>query len=146
MFYAYVHQLPMVKDNLALSRGDRLVFSCGILRRSRPDPFGFRAFVLEDKVRGVSYRVGKSGMLVDYHGCSDFIRNPEELKYTPFATGDASETNAFLTLCGRMAEEHKARTSWVAKAKAFVREPIGKVILAGAVAYTVATIIVLVMG
>lgn len=74
-----------VEGNLELSRGDRLEYSCGSIRRSKADLYGFRAFVLTDKDRGVTYRVMRKGMVVEWPGGSSFVRNPEELKRTPFA-------------------------------------------------------------
>lgn len=147
MFYSYVRQLPMVEGNLELSRGGRMEYSCGSIRRSKADLYGFRAFVLTDKDRGVTYRVMREGMVVEWPGGSSFVRNPEELKRTPFAVeGDAGEINSLLSLCDRMVKEDKRRKSISAHLRYFAKEPAGKCIIAGAIVYAIITAIVLVMG
>lgn len=147
MFYTYVYQLPMVEGNLELSRGDRLEYTCGSIRRAKADDRGNRAFVLIDTIREVTYRVTKEGMIVEYHDGQYFVKNPEVLKHTPFAvTGDAAEINSFLLLCERMTAEHKHRKSFRARLRYFAREPVGKIIIAGAIIYAIATAIVLVLG
>lgn len=147
MFYAYVRQLPMVEGNLELSRGDRLEYSCGSIRRSKMDLYGFRAFVLTDKDRGVTYRVMRKGMVVEWPGGSSFVRNQEELKRTPFAVeGDAGEINSFLSLCDRLVHEDKRRKSITARLRLFAKEPVGKILIAGAIVYAIITAIVLVLG
>ncbi len=147
MFYTYVNQLPMVEGNLRLSRGDRLNYSCGILRKSKPDSEGFRAFVLYDKARGVGYRINRNGMMVEYPDHQVFVGSPEELKHTPFAvTGDEAEINSFLLLCGRITEEHKHRQSFVNRLRYYTTEPVGKLILAGGFIYAIITLIVLIFG
>lgn len=147
MFYAYVRQLPMVEGNLELSRGDRLEYSCGSIRRSKADLYGFRAFVLTDKDRGVTYRVMRKGMVVEWPGGSSFVRNPEELKRTPFAVeGDAGEINSFLSLCDRLVHEDKRRKSIAARLRLFAKEPVGKILIVGAIVYAIITAIVLVLG
>lgn len=147
MFYAYVRQLPMVEGNLDLIRGDRLEYSCGSIRRSKADLYGFRAFVLTDKDRGVTYRVMRKGMVVEWPGGSSFVRNPEELKRTPFAVeGDAGEINSFLSLCDRLVHEDKRRKSITNRLRLFAMEPVGKILIAGAIVYAIITAIVLVLG
>lgn len=147
MFYTYVYQLPMVEGNLELNRGDRLEYTCGSIRRSKADDWGNRAFVLTDTVREVTYRVTKEGMLVEYHDGPYFVRNPKVLKHTPFAvTGDEAEINSFLLLCERMSAEHKYRKSFRNRLRYFTREPVGKIIIAGAIIYAIATVVVLVLG
>lgn len=147
MFYAYVRQLPMVEGNLDLIRGDRLDYSCGSVRRAKADLWGFRAYVLEDKVRGVTYRVNQRGMVVETPSGSIAVPNPGELKHTPFAmTGDAGEINAFLTLCKNLVVEHRKRNSLFARLKRFTRKPFGMILIAGAVVYTIVTVIVLFFG
>lgn len=147
MFYAYVRKLPMVEGNLELSRGDRLEYSCGSIRRSKADLYGFRAFVLTDKDRGVTYRVMRKGMVVEWPGGSSFVRNPEELKRTPFAVeGDAGEINSFLSLCDHLVHEDKRRKSITARLRFFAKEPVGKILIAGAIVYAIITAIVLVLG
>lgn len=147
MFYAYVQKLPMVEGNLELSRGDRLDYSYGSIRKSKTDLRGDRAFVLMDKSRNVYYRVTKAGLLVEYPESAYFVKNPEVLKTTPFAVeGDAAEINSFLLLCSRISDEHRYRRSWVARIRYFTKEPIGITLMAGAIIYAVATFFVLVFG
>lgn len=147
MFYAYVQKLPMVEGNLELSRGDRLDYSYGSIRKSKADLQGDRAFVLLDKSRDVYYRVTKQGLLVEYPDESYFVNNPEVLKTTPFAvTGDAAEINSFLLLCSRISDEHRHRRSWITRIRYFTKEPIGIALMTGAIIYAVATFFVLVFG
>lgn len=147
MFYAYVRQLPMVEGNLDLIRGDRLEYSCGSIRRAKADTWGFRAYVLEDKVRGVTYRVNQHGVVVETPSGPIAVPNPGELKHTPFAmTGHAGEINAFLTLCNNFVVEHKKRNSLFARLRRFTRKPFGMILIAGAVVYTIVTVIVLFFG
>lgn len=147
MFYTYVYQLPMVEGNLELTKGNRIVYTCGSIRRAKADDWGNRAFVLTDTVRDVTYRVTKEGMLVEYRDGPYFVRNPEVLKHTPFAvTGDEAEINSFLLLCNKMTEEHNHRKSFRARLRYFTREPVGKIIIAGAIIYAIVTVIVLGLG
>lgn len=147
MFLTYVRQLPMVEDNLDLSRGRRLEYSCGSIRRSRPNLRGYRAFVLEDKFRGVTYRVMEDGLSIEYGSGPVFVKNPKELKYTPFAvTGKESEINSFMLLCDRLVAEHKRRNSIRSRLRYFAREPVGMIIIVGGIIYAIATLIVLVLG
>lgn len=147
MFYAYVRQLPMVEGNLDLVKGDRLVYECGVIRKAKADDRGFRAFVLEDKIRGVTYRVGQHGMVVESSAGPTFIRNPGELNHTPFAVnGDAAEINAFLLLCKKFVAEHKKHNSLFARLRRFSKEPVGIMLIAGAIVYAVVTVIVLYFG
>lgn len=147
MFYAYVRQLPMVDGNLKLVRGDRIEYTSGSIRLSKPDPRGFRAFVLEDKFRSVNYRIMEHGMLVEYPEGPEFVPNPEELKHTPFAvTGVASEVNSFLLLCNRLLTEYERKKSLRWRLRYFAQEPVGKLIIAVGIVYAITTMIVLVMG
>lgn len=147
MFYTYVNQLPMVVDNLRLSRGDRLEYSCGTLRKSKADDKGFRAFVLIDRFRDVSYRVMKDGMLVEYPSGTTFIGNPEELKHTPFAvTGNEAEINSFLILCEKMVEEHKRKKSLRNRLMYLTKEPVAKIIIGVAIVYGIITALVIFFG
>lgn len=147
MFYTYVNQLPMVVDNLRLSRGDRLEYACGTLRKSKADDRGFRAFVLIDRFRNVSYRIMRDGMFVEYPGGTSFIGNPEELKHTPFAvTGNEAEINSFLNLCERMVEEHKRKKSLRNRLMYLAKEPVTKIIVGVAIAYGIITALVLFFG
>lgn len=147
MFYAYVHQLPMVEGNLDLIRGDRLEYSCGSIRRAKADTWGFRAYVLEDKVRGVTYRVNSHSMVVETPSGPITVPNPGELKHTPFAiSGAEGEINAFLTLCKKLIVEHKKQKSLPARLRRFTRKPFGMILIAGAVVYTIVTVIVLFFG
>lgn len=147
MFYTYVRQLPMVEGNLDLVKGDRLVYECGVIRKAKADDRGFRAFVLEDKTRGVTYRIGQHGMVVESSAGPTFIRNPGELKHTPFAmNGDAAEINAFLLLCKKFVAEHKRLNSLPARLRRFAKEPVGILLIAGAIVYAVVTVIVLYFG
>lgn len=147
MFYTYVRQLPMVEGNLDLIRGERLDYACGSIRRAKADSRGFRAYVLEDKVRGVTYRVNQQGMVVETPSGPIAVPNPGELKYTPFVgSGPQGEINAFITLCNRIVAEHKKRNSFVVRFRRFTRRPFGIILIAGAIIYAIVTAIVLFFG
>lgn len=147
MFYTYVRQLPMVDGNLDLIRGNRLNYQCGSLRWAKADLWGFRAYVLEDKVRGVTYRVNQRGMVVETPTGPIAVPNPGELKFTPFAvSGDLGEINGFLTLCKNMCAEHKKQNSPLARLRRFTRRPFGIFLIAGAFVYSIVTVIVLFCG
>lgn len=147
MFYAYVHQLPMVEGNLDLIRGDRLEYPSGSIRRAKADPWGFRAYVLEDKVRGVTYRVNRKGMVVETPSGPIPVPNPGELKHTPFAVhGDEGEINAFLTLCKKIVADHKKQNSLSTRIRRFTRKPVGIILITGAAIYTIVTVVVLFFG
>ena len=152
MFYTYVDQLPMVTDNLILIQGHRLHFNCGHIRKAKADQDGFRAYILYDRLRDVSYRVTKEGLWVEYGEKfgydSVFVESTrEELKYTPFAvSGEASEVNSFLVLIDRMVTENKRRRSIINRFRYFMKDPVSKVIIAAGVVYAIATVLVLVFG
>lgn len=147
MFYAHVRRLPMVDGNLDLSRGDRLEYDCGSIRRSKADDRGFRAFVLDDKDRGVTYRINRQGMRVESTKGPTFIRANSGLKYTPFAeSGDEAEINGFLSLCSRLTAEHDKRTSVIYRLQCLAKEPAAILIIAGAVVYAGVTVLVLFFG
>lgn len=147
MFYTYVSLLPMVDGNLELSRGDRLEYSCGSIRRSKADVFGFRAFVLTDKEWGFTYRVTREGMAVEWPGGSSFVRGSGELKRTPFAVeGDKGDINSFLSLCDRLVEEDRRRRSISTQLRYFAKEPAGKILIIGAILYALITAVVLAIG
>lgn len=147
MFYAYVRQLPMVEGNLDLIQGERLNYQSGSIRRAKADLWGFRAYVLEDKIRGVTYRVNQQGMVVEKPAGPTYVRNPGELKHTPFAVmGEAGEINGFLTLCESISAEHKKLNSPLARLRRFTRKPFGILLISGAIVYAIATVIVLFFG
>jgi len=152
MFYNYVKELPLVADNPILNRGGRMEFSVGHLRKAKPDSKGFRAFILYDKMRDVSYRVTNNGMLVEYGEDYDyqrhFVDNPlTGVKHTNFAVdGDAAEINSFLYLLERMTEEYDQRRSIIGKIKNLMKEPLGRIVLLVAVVYAIITTIVLIHG
>lgn len=147
MFHAYVQKLPMVDGNLKLTSGERLEFSCGSIRKTKADSQGFRGFVLTDRFRDISYRITKDGMIVSYPTKETFVPNPGWLEHTPFAVvGDDSEINAFLALCNEMVAEYKRKKSLMNRLRLFTKEPVGKAIIAIAVIYGIATIVVLFLG
>lgn len=147
MFYAYVRQLPMVEGNLDLIRGNRLNYPSGSIRLAKADVWGFRAYVLEDKVRGVTYRVNQRGMVVETPSGPIAVPNPGELKHTPFAMqGEQGEINSFLTLCKNIVADHKKQNSIPARLRRFTRKPFGMILIAGAIVYAIVTVIVLFFG
>lgn len=152
MFYTYVKDLPMVTDNLILNRGGRLEFSCGHLRKASADSRGFRAWVIHDKNRDVSYRVTEKGMLIEfgigYDYSKVFIPNiVGGIRHTNFAVeGDAAEVNSFLSLLGKMGDEYQYRRSITARIKNFLKEPVGKIFLLASIVYAIITFIVVVFG
>lgn len=151
MFYTYVRELPMVESNLELTTGKRMEFSCGSIRMAKADSKGFRAYVLLDKIRDVSYRITREGMMVERSGSTDlFIPNPgnlKELAHTPFAVkGTDSEINSFLMLCEKLVAEYKHRKSIATRVRLFTREPVGKILIGIAVAYGLITAVVLLFG
>lgn len=151
MFYTYVRELPMVDGNLELATGKRMEFSCGTIRMAKADSKGFRAYVLTDKVRDVSYRITQRGMMVERSGYTDlFIPNPgnlKELAHTPFAVkGTDADINSLLTLCDKMVTEYKHRKSMANRLRVFTKEPIGKIIIGIAIAYGIVTAVVLLLG
>lgn len=151
MFYTYVRELPMVDGNLELATGKRLEFSCGSIRMAKADNRGFRAYVLSDKFRDVSYRTTREGLMVERTGATDlFIPNPgnlSELAHTPFAVkGTDSEINSFLMLCEKMVAEHKRRESLMSRLRLFTKEPIGKILIGSAIVYGIVTAVVLIFG
>lgn len=152
MFYDYVKDLPLVSDNRILNRGGRMEFSVGHLRKAKADSKGFRAFILYDKLRDVSYRVTANGMLVEYGESYDYQRHfvdnpPDGVKYTNFAVeGDAAEINSFIHLLDRMEEEYDDRRSLISRFKNFMKEPLGKIFLLIGVIYAIVTILVFVYG
>lgn len=152
MFCEYVNELPMVTDNLLLTRGGRLEFPSGHLRKAKADERGFRAFIIYDKARDVSYRITGDGMLVEYGETfgyqRTFIANPPDgVKHTSFAVeGDAAEVNSFLLLMDRMREEYVQRVSFIARAKIFMKEPLGRALLFVGLVYTIITLIILIHG
>lgn len=152
MFYDYVKDLPLVSDNRILNRGGRLEFAVGHLRKSKADSKGFRAFIIYDKMRDVSYRVTANGMLVEYGENYDyqrhFVDNPTDgLKHTNFAVeGDAAEINSFLQVLERMEEEYDQRRSIISRISMFLKEPLGRLFIVGGVIYLIVTLLVLVYG
>lgn len=152
MFYDYVKDLPLVSDNRILNRGGRMEFSVGHLRKSKADSKGFRAFILHDKLRDVSYRVNENGMLVEYGESYDYhrifvVNPPDGVKYTNFAVeGDAAEINSFILLLERMQDEYDERRSLFSRFRRFMKDPTGKLLLLVGALYVVVTILVLVYG
>lgn len=153
MFYTYVSQLPMVTDNnLTLSKGTRLEFEAGSLRKSKADQDGFRSFVIYDKSRDVTYRASKKGLQITAGESLNYEdifiptrRGP--LKYTPFAMeGEAAEINSFIVVTNKMSEEYIKSKSFSTRAKAFLKDPLGKAFILAIVIYTIATTFVMYFG
>lgn len=153
MFYSYMCQLPVVADNaMALTRGTRLEFEMGSLRKAKADQDGFRCFVLFDKARGVHYRVTGKGLLVEYDSSSSeknlFIPTRTGiLKHTAFAMeGEAAEVNSFLVLTDKINEEYLQSRSLWNRVRKISQDPLGRLFIWCLALYGLVTLAVLFFG
>lgn len=152
MFYTYVDQLPMVSDNLILSQGRRFDFSTGYLRKAKMNDEGFRDLIIHDSSRNVTYRIKRTGMLIEYGPEQDylkvFLKNSQmSTRYVPFsANPSVYEVNSFLVLIAKMNEEYQKRNTFLLYLRYMFLKGPRRVVLTAGVIYAIITLIVLVFG
>ncbi|WP_133670689.1 hypothetical protein [Burkholderia pseudomallei] len=156
MFYTYVNQLPMVRDNPTLFRGVALHFKTGHVRLVMKGMVYERAFLVRDKRRDVLYHI-KQDQLEIHRGPKAQPPNSVMLIKDKWADAKLNlssvkdldhrdEVRNLIQLLADMSEEWDMQTSKWTEFFSWAATRVGIAVLTGGLVYVILTAIVFING